>query len=123
VAIGLEEELADAFRAECTDDGAADLFELLDQRRPLPGDAVRLGHEVVGCETDFSFHSWHCHGYAAQVRRELGIGVDDGGLIADFPDGLRVLEYLRRRPAYDAPYEIPWTVATLVRCGSVGRSL
>ncbi|MEI8410483.1 MULTISPECIES: hypothetical protein [unclassified Kribbella] len=120
VAVGLEEHLADALRAACDEDGASHFFHLLDQRLPMPADAVLLGHEVVGCETDFSFHSWHCHGYAGQVRRELGIVVDHAGLLADFADALRVLHDLRTRPAQDAPYEIPWTVASLARCPAVG---
>jgi hypothetical protein len=120
VAVGLEEGLADELRAEYVDDEAAYFLRLLDERRPLPEDAVILGHEVVGCELDFSFHSWHCHGYADQVHNKLGIAIDHAGLLADFTDALRVLAYLRTRPAYDAPYEIPWTVATLARCMAVG---
>ncbi|GAB2664853.1 hypothetical protein [Kribbella swartbergensis] len=115
LAVGLEEHLADALRAEYADDESAYFFRLLDLRLPLPTDAVFLGHEIVGCETDFTFHSWHCHGYADQVRRELGVVVDHVRLLADFADALRVLDYLRTRPADDAPYEIPWTVATLAR--------
>jgi hypothetical protein len=116
IAVGLEEHLADELRAEYADDGSAYFFHLLDQRLPLPADAVLLGHEIVGCDTDFSFHSWHCHGYADQVRRELGVVVDHVGLLAGFSDALRVLDYIRSRPTDDAPYEIPWTVATLARC-------
>jgi hypothetical protein len=107
--VALDDELAADFRSEFT--GADTFFSLFDEQRPL--DTEVLGYEVVGLEADFSFHSWHCHGYAGQVRRELGVGIDQTGLLSSLDDGRRVLEYLRTRPARDAPYQIPWTVVAL----------
>jgi hypothetical protein len=87
----------------------------------LPTDASVIGYEVVGLEVGFSFHSWHCHGFADQVRRELGIAIGPTGLLTGVSDAVQVLDYLRSRPSWDAPYDIPWTVAALARLTGVPR--
>ncbi|MFB6719704.1 hypothetical protein ACFCV3_06065 [Kribbella sp. NPDC056345] len=131
---GIEETLAQAFRTERADwwarnpvlassgrgkretssdePGLDDFFHLLDQHRPLPPDAEILGHELVGLEVGFTFHSWHCFPYADE-RRVLGVTLASDGLLADHDDARRVLDHIRQDP----PYEIPWTVASLAVLG------
>ncbi|GAA1720378.1 hypothetical protein GCM10009745_81850 [Kribbella yunnanensis] len=134
LAVGIEEALANDLRADRADwwarnpalaispggkretsvdePGADDFFQLLDQQLPLPPDAETLGYELVGLETDFTFHSWHCFPFAAE-RRALGVTLAPNGLLADHGDALRVLDLIREEP----PYEVPWTVATLAVVG------
>jgi hypothetical protein len=116
LAVGLETEVAARLRARYSDGVADIVFPLLDQRLPLPEGALVLGHEIVGCEATFSFHSWHCHDYAKDAWEALGIGVNQLGLISDHADALRILEWMLARPPEEQPAPVPWTVVTLARC-------
>ena len=99
-----------------SDEVAEVVFPLLDLRLPLPEDAALLGHEVIGCEPTFSFHSWHCHDYAQDACEALGIGVNQRGLISDHADALRILEWMLARPMDQQPAPVSWTVVTIARC-------
>ncbi|MGW6196291.1 hypothetical protein ACWF0M_09095 [Kribbella sp. NPDC055110] len=116
ITVAFDDELAAGFRSEFEE--TDDFFSLLDEGRPL--DVPVLGYEVVGLERSLTFHSWHCHGFAGQVHHELGIGIDESGLLGSPEDGRQVLEYLRTRPAWDAPYQIPWTVVALAATAASG---
>ncbi|MFC8192162.1 hypothetical protein ACFUMH_10925 [Cellulomonas sp. NPDC057328] len=88
-------------------------YALLRDGVPAAHGAVVLGHEVVGVEA-FSFHSWHCYGYAAQVRVTLGVEVNDLGLLDRYDDAVRVRDWMLARPPTEQPPPVPWIVLTLV---------
>ncbi|GAA0572667.1 hypothetical protein HPO96_17870 [Kribbella sandramycini] len=119
LAVGIDDTLVEtlrteraaewAYRAEHDPPGdeptAAEFFELLDNRTPFPPNATILGHELVGLEVDFSFHSWHCFSYAPDLNATL----NPHGLLTDAAEARRHLTALREEP----PYDLPWTIATL----------
>ena len=86
-------------------------FSLLRRKIPFAGDV--LGFEIVGAEATLDFHSWHCHGYAPEVRTALGIKLDDVGLLTSFADAVAVLEWMLALPAEQAPSPVPWIVVAL----------
>ncbi len=88
-------------------------FALLDRGLPLPRDADVLGYEVVGAEHTLDFHSWHCHGYADDVRRELGICVNPLGLLRSLEDARAVRRWMLELPSSEAPAPVPWTVVAI----------
>ncbi len=102
------EELIDAL-----DGGEMPYFELLRSRVPAHGEL--LGYEVVGAEYNLDFHSWHCHGYANEVRDDLGIQVNELGLLVSYEDAVSVLEWMLDRPDDEAPEPVPWVVVGLLR--------
>jgi hypothetical protein len=88
-------------------------FDLLRQHRPLAPTATVLGYEIVGAEEYLDFHSWHCHGYAPEVREKLGITLNVHGLFDSRTQAQRALTWMLNRPTRDAPKEVPWTVAAI----------
>jgi hypothetical protein len=112
VTAALPADMVDGFVSEAGGDGAA-WFGTLCQRVPLPADAEILGFEVVGAEACLDFHSWHCHGYAAEVSDALGITVNGRGLIPTLQEARRVLVWMLGRPMGQAPEPVPWTVVGL----------
>ena len=80
---------------------------------PLPADAKVLGYEVVGAQEVLDFHSWHCHGYADDVRVDLGIGLTDQGMVPDVSAARSILPWMLARPQAQAPKPVPWTVVCL----------
>jgi hypothetical protein len=88
-------------------------FDTLAQELPYEGEI--LGFEVVGAEEPLDFHSWHCHGYADEVRDELHVLVNDLGLLSTYADAMQVLTWMLARPAREAPAPVPWVVVALGR--------
>jgi hypothetical protein len=74
-----------------------------------------LGYEIVGAELTLDFHSWHCHGYADEARDQLGIRVNDLGLLSSWEDATRVLDWMLDLPADQAPAPVDWWVVALAR--------
>jgi hypothetical protein len=74
-----------------------------------------LGYEIVGAELTLDFHSWHCHGYADEARDQLGIRVNDLGLLGSWEDATRVLDWMLDLPADQAPAPVDWWVVALAR--------
>lgn len=93
--------------------GGADqpFFACLNRSVPFNGEV--LGYEVVGAEYSFDFHSWHCHGYADQVREALRIQVNGLGLLPTYTSGAAVLNWMLDRPENEAPEPVSWTVVAL----------
>jgi len=116
VTVALPADMADEFMSE-VEEGSATWFETLHQRALLPSDADILGFEVVGAEACLDFHSWHCHGYAAEVDDALGIRVNRRGLIPTLEEARRVLGWMLERPIDEAPEPVPWTVVALAVSG------
>ncbi|QHT54823.1 hypothetical protein GXP71_01055 [Cellulomonas sp. H30R-01] len=87
-------------------------FGLLREMVPWSGSAL-LGFEVVGVEATLSFHSWHCHGYARDVRDALGIPLNDLGLVHRQEDAVRVRDWMLDRPPAEQPAPVPWVVVAL----------
>lgn len=92
-------------------------FDLLRTSIVASGDLI--GFEVVGVEATLDLHSWHCHGYADEVVRDLGIRVNDLGLLATYEDAVGVLDWMLARPADEAPAPVPWTVVALLRTSQI----
>lgn len=88
-------------------------FDLLRKSTIASGEPI--GYEVVGAEATLDFHSWHCHGYADEVARDIGIRVNDLGLLATYEDAVSVLDWMLARPIDEAPAPVPWTVVALLR--------
>lgn len=88
-------------------------FDLLRQHSRLPPDTPILGYEVVGAEETLDFHSWHCHGFADEVRAALGVVTNDNGLIPSLAEARSVLTWMLERPDSEAPEPVPWTVVAL----------
>ena len=86
---------------------------LLRRAVPLPADAKVLGYEVLGAEEVLDFHSWHCHGYADEVRADLGVALTDHGLIPEVSAARSILSWMLARPRAQAPKPVPWTIACL----------
>jgi hypothetical protein len=86
-------------------------FELLRRRVPTRGEV--LGFEVVGAEETLDFHSWHCHGYADDVKEALGIQVNDVGLLDTYEDAAAVLRWMLALSSDEAPAPVPWVVVAL----------
>jgi hypothetical protein len=88
-------------------------FDLMRRGLPLSPSATVLGYEIVGAEEPLDFHSWHCHGYADEVNKALGVTLNDHGLLDRITDAHEVLTWMLTRPQKDAPKEVPWTVVAL----------
>jgi hypothetical protein len=116
VTVALPADLADQFMSEVAE-GSGTWFKTLRRRAPLPSDVELLGFEVVGAETCLDFHSWHCHGYAAEVSDALGIRVNPLGLIPTSEEARRVLGWMLERPMDEAPEPVAWTVVALAASG------
>lgn len=93
--------------------GGADqpYFALLNRAQTLDGGV--LGYEVVGAEWTLDFHSWHCHGYAGEARDSLGVHVNESGLLANYAEAVRVLDWMLDLPASQAPAPVYWSVVAL----------
>lgn len=89
-------------------------FDLMRRGTPLSQSATVLGYEIVGAEESLDFHSWHCHGYADEVNKELGITLNEHGSLDSITDAHKVLTWMLNRPQKDAPKQVPWTVVALV---------
>jgi hypothetical protein len=90
-------------------------FELLRTGQRVPASATVLGYEVVGAEWTLDFHSWHCHSYALDVARELGVRVNRYGLIDTYENAVRVLDWMMNLPPEEQPEPVEWTVVGLTR--------
>jgi len=88
-------------------------FDLMRRRQPLASTARVLGYEVVGAEEPLDFHSWHCHGFADEVSGELGVTLNQHGMLSSIADAHQVLNWMLSRPQQDRPKEVPWTVVAL----------
>ncbi len=104
-------EMAAAFMAEWEGERTP-WFDLLRQGLPLSAEARIIGCEVVGAEEHLNFHSWHCHGYAADVRADLGVVLNER-LIPSLPLAQSILRWMLERPIAEAPKPVPWTVVAL----------
>jgi hypothetical protein len=112
VTVAMHPEDARLFIAECHEEPST-WFDLLRRGEPLASDAAVLGFEVVGAEMTLDFHSWHCHGYADEVRTALGIAVNGLGLLQSLGEARQVRDWMLRRPPEQAPAPVPWTVIAL----------
>jgi hypothetical protein len=88
-------------------------FEMLRRHQPLSSSARVLGYEVVGAQGLMELHSWHCHGYADDVAKSLGILVNDDGLLSTRDQALAVLRWMSALPADQTPASADWTVIAL----------
>jgi hypothetical protein len=97
--------------------GGADqpYFELLRRRSRLPAEATIIGYELVGAETSLDFHSWHCHGYAAEAFDELRVGLNEFGLIDTYEQATRALTWMLGQPPETSPPPVEWRVVGLAR--------
>jgi hypothetical protein len=97
--------------------GGADqpYFELLTRRIRLPAGAAISGYELVGAEMSLDFHSWHCHGYAAEAFDELRVGLNEFGLIDTYDQATRVLTWMLGQPPENQPTPVEWRVVGLAR--------
>lgn len=103
---------ARAFMDEWADE-ATPWFDLLRREQTLDRGESILGFEVVGAEEALDFHSWHCHGYLDDAHRDLGVGVNDLGLLPTLDEARAVLKWMSQLPPDDAPEPVPWTVVAL----------
>ncbi|KGN31154.1 hypothetical protein N802_04790 [Knoellia sinensis KCTC 19936] len=94
-------------------EGETPWFERLHRAEALAPEAAVLGYEVVGAEEVLDFHSWHCHGYADDARRDLGISLNHLGLIATLQEARSVMRWMLGLPSDQAPKPVPWTVVAL----------
>lgn len=74
-----------------------------------------LGYELVGAEATLDFHSWHCHGYAAGAFIELGVELNEVGLIDTYEQATRVLTWMLGQPPENQPAPVEWLVVALAR--------
>lgn len=97
--------------------GAAEqpYFDLLRTRSRIPAGSAVLGYEVVGAEWTLDFHSWHCHGYAAEVFDELRVQLNEFGLIDTYEQASRLLTWMLRQAPENQPEPVEWTVVAIVR--------
>lgn len=79
---------------------------------PLAPNGMERGYEILGEEHGGSFHSWHCNNLAPVVSRELGVTVNQYGLIADYPSAMRATEIVRRPETGAEP--VAWDAWLLV---------
>jgi hypothetical protein len=63
------------------------------RERPAPG-GTRLGYELLGDEDDGDFHSWYCNDLEPLVHQQLGISVNQFGLIDDLDAAVGAAELL-----------------------------
>jgi hypothetical protein len=82
-------------------------------RQALNFEGEVLGYEIVGAEETLDFHSWHCHGYADEVRDELNIQVNERGLLSTYLEASTVLRWMLALPDREAPEPVPWFVVAL----------
>lgn len=121
VAVVIPQDEAEQLVREC---GGPSMpyFDLLRRREAVPTGTALLGYEVVGVESSLSFHSWHCHDYAAEVRAALDVRVNRHGLIDGQADAVRVRDWMLARPPREQPVSVPWVVVALAEHrGGVAR--
>lgn len=99
------------------DHGGSDepYYDLLRNQVELPRGSSVLGWEVIGVEMTLSFHSWHCHGYAPDPRDELGLRLNEYGLIPSYEQAVRVLDWMLAAPPEDQPAPVHWLPVALAR--------
>jgi len=90
-------------------------FDLLRTQSRLPAGSAVLGYELVGAEWTLDFHSWHCHGYAAEAFDELRVQLNEFGLIDAYEQATRVLTWMLRQPPENQPAPVEWTVVAIAR--------
>jgi hypothetical protein len=90
-------------------------FDLLRAQSRLPAGASTLGYELVGAEWSLDFHSWHCHGYAAEAFDELRVELNEFGLINTYEQATRVLTWMLGQPPENQPAPVKWIVVALAR--------
>lgn len=106
-------DAADFLAVEEGEGEQAGYFDLLRSSHALPDDCQVLGYEVVGAEDLLDFHSWHCHSFADEVVKALGITVNDHGLLQTRDEGLAVRDWMIELPSTKAPASVYWTVVAL----------
>jgi hypothetical protein len=90
-------------------------IETLRRRQPLAGGGVELGYEILGEEPGGDFDSWHVNALEPLVHRELGIEVNQYGLIDNLDAARRAAEFIGRP---DVPAEpVRWRPWLLVCYG------
>ncbi|GAA1559495.1 hypothetical protein GCM10009789_11080 [Kribbella sancticallisti] len=90
-------------------------FDLLRTQSRLPAVSTVLGYELVGAESTLDFHSWHCHGYAAEAFDELRVQLNEFGLIDTYAQATRVLTWMLRQPPENQPAPVEWMVVAIAR--------
>jgi hypothetical protein len=118
IAVSLSDRESVELTADQQLDAAVDdlTFGLLNQRSDVPTAATALGYEVVGVESPLQFHSWHCHDYLDEARRELGVRINQLGLFDDHRDAEQVRDWMLSLPVESSPEPVPWVVVGLHRC-------
>ncbi|TDD55425.1 hypothetical protein E1263_26095 [Kribbella antibiotica] len=90
-------------------------FDLLRTESRLPVESPILGYEVVGAEGALDFHSWHCHGYAAEAFDELRVQLNELGLIGTYQEAARVLAWMLGQPPENQPAPVDWMVVAIAK--------
>jgi hypothetical protein len=99
VGLGMAAEFVDDLLADHPDEpgmGTYGYVETLRRRQPLAPGGVELGYEILGEELGGDFHSWHCNHLEPVVHDELGIEVNEHGLIDNPEAARRAAEYIGR---------------------------
>lgn len=90
-------------------------FDLLRTQSRLPAESQILGYEVVGADWALDFHSWHCHGYAAEAVEGLRVQLNEVGMLDSYHEAARVLTWMLSRPVEDQPAPVDWMVVAIAR--------
>jgi hypothetical protein len=88
-------------------------FRLLTSGRALPSEAAFVGFEIVGAESGLNLHSWHCHGYAPEAQRDLGVQLTGDGLLRTYEEAVRVRQWMLAMPPDEQPAPVPWAIVRL----------
>jgi hypothetical protein len=115
VGLGLPPEFLDEVLDEHPDVpgmGVDGYIETLRRRQPLAEGGVELGYEILGEEPGGDFDSWHVNHLEPLVHRELGIAVNQYGLIDNLDAARRAAEFIGQP---DVPAEpVSWRPWLLV---------
>ncbi|HEU4328417.1 MAG TPA: hypothetical protein VFS21_35090 [Roseiflexaceae bacterium] len=73
--------------------GVVSLYANLQRQEGLPPEARVLGFEILGREAGGSFHSFVCNGLEQEYLAQLGIQLNDHGLIDTLDDAVRASDF------------------------------
>jgi hypothetical protein len=124
VGLGLPIEFVDEVLEEhpdVTGVGVDGYVEMLRRRQPLAAGGLEMGYEILGEEPGGDFDSWHVNGLEPLVHRDLGIVVNEYGLIDNLDTARRAAEYIGRPdvPAEPVSWR-PWLLVCYGRSPAAG---
>jgi hypothetical protein len=109
VGIGLHNSLIESFnnQLEKESNRGSGLLDRIERKEALASGGITLGYEPLGFDA-MHFHSWLCNYSPEEIAEELGVGLNENGLLSTLADGIRTTDFVREWG--EAAIWEPWLV-------------